>query len=106
MTIRRLPRHLGATLAAAAALALSAGRVAAQQAQQPDTANHPRTVKQAATNVANETKRVYKRSEKAVRKGAKDTEKQTKRTGKHLARTVSPEERARQDSAKAANRKP
>lgn len=101
----RQSRRLGATLATAAALALPAARLAAQ-AQQPDTATHPRTVKQAATNVANESKRVYKRSEKAVRKGAKDTEKQAKRTGRQIARTVSPEERARQDSAKAAQRKP
>lgn len=104
MVDRLFSRRVGATLATAVALALPAARLAAQQTQEPDTARHPRTVKQAASNVANESKRVYKRSEKAVRKGAKDTEKQTKRTGKHLARTVSPEERARQDSAKAAKR--
>lgn len=89
------------TLALAAGLALPAARLAAQQpAQHPDTAHHPRNVKEAASNVAHESKRVYKRSEKTVRKGAKDTEKQAKRTGKHLARTVSPKERERQDAEK------
>ena len=100
MTNRLFARRLGAGLATAAALALSAARLAAQDAQKPDTANRPRNVKEAAGNVANESKRVYKRSEKAVRKGAKNTEKQTKRTGKHLARTVSPKERERQEAEK------
>jgi hypothetical protein len=47
-----------------------------------------------------ESKRVYKRSEKAVRKAGKDTKKQTQRTGKHVARTVSPAERERQEAEK------
>jgi hypothetical protein len=99
MPIRRLVRPL----ALAAALALPAARLAAQDhAQHPDTAFRPRNAKEAASNTANESKRVYKRGEKTVRKAGKDTQKQLKRTGRHLARTVSPAERERQEAEKRA----
>lgn len=78
--------------AAAAAFALPAARAGAQ-----DTTGHkPVTVKQVAKNVGHESTRVYKRSEKAVRKAGNDTEAQARRTGRHLKRTVSRRERERQ----------
>ena len=85
-----------AHVAAAAVLALPAAVPAQQQPAAPDSATHPRTVHQAATNVGNETKRVAKRSAKAVKKGYKDTEAQARRTGRHLHRSVSKKERERQ----------
>jgi hypothetical protein len=98
-------RHVVRPLALAAALALPAARVAAQEPARRDTAFQPRTVGEAASNTANESKRVYKRGEKATRKAAKDTQKQLKRTGRHLARTVSPAERERQEAEKRAQRR-
>lgn len=84
--------HRLTLLAAAAAFALPAARAGAQ-----DTTGHkPVTAKQVATNVGKESKRVYKRSEKAVRKAGRDTEAQARRTGRHLKRTVSRRERERQ----------
>lgn len=94
------PRHLIHSLALAAAVALPAARTGAQQPATKDTAYHPRNVGEAASNTANESKRVYKRSEKAVRKAGNDTEKQVKRTGKHIARTFSKKERERQEAEK------
>ena len=94
-------RRLTHALAVAALLAAPGARLAAQPpAERPDTAFEPRNVREAASNVANETKRVYKRSEPALRKAWKDTQKQARRTGRHLARTLSPEERERQEAAK------
>ncbi len=87
--------HRLTLLAAAAAFALPAVTPSAAAAQ-----DKPVTVKQVAKNVGNETKRVSKRSAKTVKKGYKDTEAQTRRTGRHLARTVSPEERRRQEAEK------
>ena len=84
--------HRLTLLAAAAAFALPAARAGAQ-----DTTKHkPATVKQVAKNVGNESKRVYKRSEKTVRKAGNDTEAQAHRTGRSLKRTVSRRERERQ----------
>lgn len=96
------PRQFAHTLALAAAVALPGARLAAQDPAPKDTAYHPRNTKEAASNTANESKRVYKRSEKTVRKAGQDIAKQTKRTGRHLARTVSPKERERQEAEKKA----
>lgn len=100
-----LRRPIAALAAAAIVVAVPATRASAQQ----DTARKdgkPLTVKQVAKNVHDESKRVYKRSEKAVRKGAHDTAKQAKREERHIARTVSPEEKRKQEAEKARSHNP
>lgn len=102
MVIRRSLPHLAAALVVA--LALPAARAAAQDPARKD--DKPNTVKQIAKNVQDESKRVYKRSEKTVRKGAKDTGKQAKREQRQIERTFSREAREKQAAEKDSTRQP
>ena len=98
---RRLAAIAAGLLVLAAPLAARAGAPLSPppRAQQQDSTKHkPLTPKQVRKNVAAETKRVAKRTDKTVTKAAGDTKRQAHRTKKQVHRLAKKQREAAKDT--------
>ena len=98
---RRLATIAAGLLVLAAPLAARAGAPAALpfRAQQQDSTHHkPLTPRQVGKNVAAETKRVARRTDKTVTTAAGDTKRQAHRTRKQVHRLAKKQREAAKDT--------